>query len=498
MSYYGSDIYDEIDSRIDAEERKESRLKRDISSFENKIGRLQTDRVETYRNLANVYLEELTAEGIDDIDQKVEELERAEEQVRNLYLEKQAARQKIEKDMLSSHQTKKNLQLKLKEQSTVLHEKSKLREQVQNAVVEELDKNKTYVNMVFDAEKAEQSYDRSVQRLDKWKEKVEAKKKVFENNKVFKYLYFKRQFGSAEYKGKGLLKKGDEWLANKVGLKDADGNKITFDQAKKSYERLINIPKTLEEATNNRKEYRDNFITKLNEYEKEVSDKHGLTNILVEMDDLTNKRNDVIAKITHEDNLYREYADQREKLQDTKGAYFGRALETLKKVLGSYELEKLREIAEQTPTRKDDMLVEKIYDINETIGDYRQQSKTLVEKRRELSSNISGLKDVLDDFEDYDYDASRSRFESDLDIEREMDRYMADRITKRQLWNKIDNAQYFKSTSSSSSSWNTSTSTTIFSSPGMGGSNIGFGGGGGGGSIGGWGGGGGGGSVGGW
>ena len=216
------------------------------------------------------------------------------------------------------------------------------------------------------------------------------------------------------------------------------------------------------------------------------------------MDDLTNKRNDVIAKITHEDNLYREYADQREKLQDTKGAYFGRALETLKKVLGSYELEKLREIAEQTPTRKDDMLVEKIYDINETIGDYRQQSKTLVEKRRELSSNISGLKDVLDDFEDYDYDASRSRFESDLDIEREMDRYMADRITKRQLWNKIDNAQYFKSTSSSSSSWNTSTSTTIFSSPGMGGSNIGFGGGGGGGSIGGWGGGGGGGSVGGW
>lgn len=461
----GSDVEEQINNQISKLQGQESKLNSTLHSYENKIDSLTAEREESYVSLAETYLPELDAQAIKNT------LKEVQGDVQEIFRKKQLRRKELENLMQASTEKKGTLEEKLGKVTSELNQKASERDSIVKDIKAELSQHPKYPTLAKEAKTDKDNLEKNEERAKEVKADAQKKLPSYENNKIFMYLVNK-SFGTEEYDSKGIIRKLDQCIAEKVDYKNS----------KKSYDYLRAIPELVDLEVSKRKEKLEEKISKIKAIEKEVADNHGLTAVLEEGKKLGMTREEMLKAVSKLNSEYESYASERKESDGTKDSYHKEAIQKLKGYLKGDNIAELKKLARNTPDTKDDKLVDRIEEIDYSVRELKDKAKETRDEREKLTDKLKGLKKVMDKFRSNDFESYRSYFDSDFDINTLILAYMAGKMSENSLWSKIDDNHHFRvehhdSYSSSSSHDDYSSSSSSFGGGGFSGGG-GFGGGG--------------------
>jgi hypothetical protein len=423
----GSEIFRTIKGKIRELENQSSGLESEIYGYEAEIRKIVQEKEKAYVKLANIYLPELDAEHIQAT------LREVRENVENVFKEKQKRRIDLDKQIGETKRIDENYEKQISELSTELDKKASERDGLTKKVLQELEGDKKYCELKSVAEKARERLIQNEEIIDEVKEQAGEKIPEYEADKLFMYL-LKREYGTSKYDSRGIIRRLDRWVAEK----------IRYDKSIKNYNFLQSMPKLMEVVLQKRKQELEEVVNKMGKIEEKVSDDKGLTRIIKQGQELEKKRAEIIEKEKQNQEIYDNAVKERERLDNEKGEYHKRAIVKLKSFLKGDSINELKERARATKGSEDDLLVDKIEEIDERIRYLKDEAKETKERRKELEKKIFDLMEIKRRFDNNDYEADRSYFDDDFNINNLLILYLAGKIAMGDLNSRIESSQHFK------------------------------------------------------
>lgn len=427
MTISGNAVHDKIGKKIGEVESQSQKLQREIYNYENDITELTEEREQCFVRLATTYLPDLEAKSVQ------QTLAEVQETVKKIFREKQQKRSELEDLMQSSQTTRKQLEKQLEGATEKLNKKVSERDELTKQTAQELSTIPDYVELDRTAEPATETLMHHRQRVKEAKEEAKEKLPAYRENKLFMYLV-NRKFGANEYEGKGLVATLDSWVAKKVG----------FEEAKKCFDFLQAMPELMQIKVDKEQEELDVVLGKMQAIEKGVSDKYGLPKVIEEGKKLGEERERVIGQVKQEDMNYAGYSQQRKDLDTKKDPYHVEAIQKLKSFLKGETIQELKEKASSTPRTEDDKLVSRLEEIDSSVRELKDKSKTTRTTRDSVEKKLSGLKEIKSRFTSKDYESSRSYFDNDFDINSLLIGYLAGRYTQDSIDSAIEESQHLR------------------------------------------------------
>lgn len=424
MSIDGSSIYDSIEERIRKVEAEQRKASSKVYDCENQINSLVSEREKAYVTLALKYLPELSAKSV------AETLNEVQDTVQRLFAEKQRRRKTLEQEMEDLQSQKTELQAKLKSTTASLNLKVQERETMVIQIKADIAKSPEYKSLAETVEAERKRLAKNQTRLEIFSVEAEAKLGEYKQDKIFMYL-LNKGFGTETQAKPSRL---DAWVAKL----------IDYSKQLENYNYLTEMPAQMEAELDKRKSAFSKLASKLGIFQRKLENEHGLPNLVSEGEKLLAARNSLLEKITEYDQKYNEESQEVRELDSTKDRYHREAISRLKNYLQSAEIGKLKELARATPGTDDDLLVDRIENIDLAMREYKDTSKQAQKKRNEISHNLEGLKRILGEFESNDYESSRSEFESDFDINTILTWYLIGKLSHRDVMNRIEESQHFR------------------------------------------------------
>ncbi len=437
----GSTIYSKIKQKVAEVENERNKLSGEIDRYERSISNLTNQREEAFVELAEFYLPSLEAKAVK------ETLKEVRAGVEAIFQEKQERRSKLEEDLSKSRTKKHQMEEQYETVTAHLNDKVKERDKLTDIVNKHLAGDQNYTLLFGQTTEANERLKQGQQRVEEVSNDAKNKLPAYEANKLFMYLA-RRKFETEGYKGRGLFKKLDSWVAKK----------IDYVESKKSYDFLKSMPELMALEVEKREEELNNLAKKVEAIRTDAADKYGLLKVLAEGKAIGQKRDSLMKSIENEDSLQKSYSDEIKSLNNTKGAYYHQAIDKLKGYLKGETIQDLIKKAKDTPSERDDRLVGIIDDADKQVKAYKGAIK---DKRKDwdaVNEKLEGLNEIKRKFSSNDYDSSSSSFDSDFNINAVLIAYIAGKMSSHDVWKKIDSKQNFEhrssySSSSSSSSW---------------------------------------------
>jgi uncharacterized membrane protein YgcG len=457
----GSSVYREIKNKVSELEGDLENFNEKVLVCENAITENMDKREITYAQLATFYLPDFEANSLRATITEVQS------DVKKIFEQKQIRRKELETIMQSSQSERKKIEQKLDPIVERLNEKVKERQELTKKVSEEIKQNQEYIQIRTQAEQTNQNLIEAKERVKDIEREAREKIPAYKQNKIFRYLET-QEFGTEMYEKKGLIAKLDKWVA-KV---------INYEEAKQSYDFLKSVPAIIQEEVDKKQKDLEELTKTVKKIEKDSCDKNGLTKVLEEGNKLGEERSVLLGQIENYNSIYSARERERRVLDSTKDEYYQRALGKLKSYLNGKTIQELKQKASETENVMDDNLVEKIEYIDSNIRELKQKAKRLKQERDEFEEKLDGLKDLESKYKRADYESSRSRFNSRLDMNNFITGYLIGKYSREDVWGHIKQHHHFESDDDSSSYSHHSSSSSYHSSSSGFSSGSGFGGGG--------------------
>lgn len=334
-----------------------------------------------------------------------------------------------------------------------------------------MDQNEEYRRLHGEGQKAREAFDRRERQHQTFVQEAARKLQAYRSNPLFTYLV-KRNFDPSKRNG-GLTQRLDGWVARVVHYRE---NKKNFDY-------LNVLPGEMEKEIERRRAAVEGLAQQVARLEEETAARHNLPVVMEQGIELGKRREHIMQDMDETDQTFARYAEERQQLDNTKGAYHQNAIQRLTQYLRGQSIEELMQRARETEDPDDDRLVQRIDATGNEIEEWKGRVRESRKEQEGILKNLKNLKDIESDFTTKDYEASRSRFPDGFDIDGLLTGLLLGRYSRSSVWDEIDSDQYFKPRetyrSSYSSSWGSSSSS---SSGGFGGGGFsgggGFGGGG--------------------
>ena len=453
MSVDGDEVYKDLKEKVREVEKKHEQVTQQVYQCETEITTFTEERENCFASLALTYLPELVAEDVKNT------LRGVQEEVQKIFRQKQDRRKTIEQEMSELQEQKQEKQQTLEEITGKLNVKGEERDRLREEIGKELDAKKDYVELKSNVIESGNLLDRNKKRAGEMKQEAKEKLPQYGGNKLFMYLA-SRNFGTPEYTGKGIFAHLDSWVAEIVN----------YGENRKNYDFLRTMPVLMEEKVKEKQAVFEKLNGRVTAIEKEAEDRHGLTKILEQGEELVQTRKGVIAEIGVLDGKYFDDANERKELDNTKDKYHEEAIKKLKSYLKGESISALKEQARATPGTQDDQLAGRIEEIDLRIRTLKDDAKKYAESRDSVAEKLSGLKSIQTKFSRADYESSRSYF-NDFNLTSLLAGYVLGEHSENDIWGHIERNQNFKPRQTYSSP-----SSPSYSRPSFGG---GFGGGGG-------------------
>lgn len=424
----GSEVYDEIESKVSEAERKQEKLDGTVYDCETQITRLTERREDIFERLVTlVYLPSLDAQSIS------QTLKEAQADVRRIFAKKQEARKQLEGGMQEAAGKKKGLESQLKEVTAGLEGAAKERERLAGVTAKALQEDARYNQIGVEAVEKRKQLDADAKRVKELEAEAKEKLPAFRQNKLFNYL-LEREFGTDEYVSGGIIKALDSWVANI----------IHYAEQKKNYDRLKNLPQQAAEEVKKRAEACSKLIAEAQKLEQKAAEDSGLTKLLKDGEKLAGQRKELLDQIEETRKEYSQYEQQRKTLDSEKDDYHRQAIQKLKGYLKGVDVAELKKEARKTPGTEDDKLAEELEQIDADVRNYKDRAKEAKAERDKFAGKLEELRDIKTRFSRKDYEASNSRFDSSFDIGSFLAGVLAGRYSADEVFGKIDEAQSFE------------------------------------------------------
>ena len=460
----GSEVYSNLSERVNKSETEFSTLQREIQETQHSLLEATKRKDVLFLQLANHYLPELVDE------RTLTSIKAANDAVSKIMHDKRIREEFVERQIASIAKNKGVLEQRIKGLSGEIDAGSETLTQRSGSAKAHLEADPRYLELTSQARHSETL----ISRLTGLKKEAdsEAKEKLpsFTRDPVFSYL-LARNFGGAGYNANFVTRFLDSAVA---GV-------IRFDDAKESYRRLVSYPDGLGQRIEREKDSLGKKIPEIKRLEKKEYDVAGVTELLTELNGLSERRKSLMGEDARFSNEYDALHQELTDIRASKGSYHAKAIQVVKDVLlGKETEESLLRRARDTPSTEDDKIVEEIIKINEKIPGYETTLRARNKEAEAMKEQVDRMRQLKTTFETNNWHGSRSRFDSGFDINTLLVGYLIGRSSLSDVTSRMDSSQHFESppssSYSSSSSYDSGSSGGGFSSGG-GGFGGGFGGG---------------------
>ena len=270
-------------------------------------------------------------------------------------------------------------------------------------VEDTLSSDKGYQTLVLKVDAAEDIEARATEKLAVARDEREEKGEPYRSDALFMYLW-ERGFRTTEYKGRGLFKMLDGWVAKLC----------RYDEARANYQRLNDIPTWLEQHLSDREA--DTVAAKADLEEAEqtalkragIDEARSVINVLKhQIDALEIKRHEAESDFERQTRRYQALsAGQEGPIKEARSVL----IEGMKR----FAFDDLRELAAETVTRRDDELVDRLVALRTEELDLEVSSERRRLKPVQLQGDLSAFEALRRGFKAAQLDSHYARFKQYL------------------------------------------------------------------------------------
>ncbi len=426
MATHGKNVYLSLYETIRSLEKDSRNLSSNLSNAESQIRNLVSTREELFKKLAKEYLPEMDSDSIGST------LHQVQYDIHRIYEEKEVHRQELEAEAGALVSRKKTLE---KDYETLTEELNKLAEkrlQLEEKVAGKLEKDAKFKELCEQSSVSGERVKQYQIRAEEMAREAEEKLPEFKEDKLFSYL-LDCNYSTARYKGRGLRKRMDRWVARQV----------KFTDQYKNFQFLQTTPGIMAIEVEKLQDGLDNLIKEVSKIEKVYQDKYGLTSVIEEGLKVGQQREELMAALEELEESYAQIVGAREELENDRGHYHKKALKKIRAFLESQPVNKLRKQAAEQPGKSDDLLVDQIDRIEKAIDQSREQALQ-VESQRSVSENkLESLGRICAKYRRKDFDSARSFFSEKFNIGEYLSAFMGGSMTEANFWSALVQNQHF-------------------------------------------------------
>jgi hypothetical protein len=259
----------------------------------------------------------------------------------------------------------------------------------------------------------------------------------YRQDPLFMYLW-EAQYGTKNYKGSFLIRFFDSMIARLVG----------YYNAKPNFAMLNEIPLRLSEHANYQAELAKKSEEELDELEQEAIDKAGGKPARIALLKAQQDIEKIDAQMLNLEDERDEKAHDYHLLAQGKEPVFEKAALMLAKNLAREDINSLMNIARQTSTPDDNIVISKIDDIKNLIEAEKPDVKSLKSRLQTLGQRRRELEDIEWEFKKSRFDDPRSTFRNNSLTKDLLSEFLRGAITAATYWAAWQNSQSWRAGSS--------------------------------------------------
>ncbi|MEZ5963804.1 MAG: hypothetical protein R3F56_08155 [Planctomycetota bacterium] len=423
---HGSEVYRDLQQRATGARNEVDTVASELRNVQQRTQDLMTRRTASVQRLAEHYLPTLddrsienNAAGVQAQLRAVQERQRAE--VASLREQGAALTKVLAEHEATLHDVTARLDVCVQRRAALEADAAKL-----------LERDPEFEPLAKRAAETERELARDEERAQAIAREAADKLPAYERSRLFQYLV-KRDYGTAEYRGRGLIRRLDRWVA---GLVD-------FARAKQGYDFLRVTPELVAAEVKRRHEEFEPVMQSLQGKQAQAAAAVGLPAVLAEGEALGSERDRLVQAMTEAQQAHRQVSEELARAEAADGKYHAEALVTLRGFLEHTETRALEQRARITPEPQDDALVTEIAAARGEEADLSLRLQALSAQRTELEGRAIDLERLARRFREANFDASRSRFQG-LDLDGAMARFEQGASGIDDVWNELRRRQQFE------------------------------------------------------
>lgn len=412
---------------MDAYKRLTEQLEQDRKSMhdvQEQYEKLDAERDDALRSLAQHYLPELTADAINSTWREVQS------DISTLLLQKEDEDRSLQQKLKQLQENRTTTEKALLQATNVLDSAILEQNKVSAVVEKRLQEDTQFVELADRAAIAELALERAESNLHEIDQDAARKLPAYQASKLFQYLY-ERGYGQKEYRSRGLTRRIDRWLARY----------IDFTKARQGYDFLKQTPDQMRKIIAEDRRSLNIVMEELERKRDRVADEMGLPEKISLTDRLTRDRQQILQTANFVSESMNEVEDRINDLSDPRGSYYQQAIEIFRQTLVGFKSSDLKKRAEATKDDlTDDQIVARLSGVESDRGDLQEATRDRRNLQKQKQHVIEELGRVIQRFRAAHFDSMRSHFLDTLSIDEEL-AYTEDAEDARKLWQKIRRSQ---------------------------------------------------------
>jgi hypothetical protein len=417
----GLETLGSIDQAVNQIRRDIQDLDREIQAASDSLVRMGQEETTRFRELAELRLDEMTN------GQLIAEMDQADRRVGELLHQRGEALDSLQVQIEESHRRQSDLEAEREAQQQRVHAASETLDRGEAATQKRLASEPAYQAQLDKARNADGVAKHAEEKAQLSEKDRAVKGKEFEADSLFTYLW-KRGYGTPRYSANPLFRFLDGWVARLCRYVDARPN----------YTMLLEIPKRLREHADNVRADADLEFAALRELEEKAAAEDGVPALREALAGEQRRAQEIDAAIEKEEARYSELVKQRSEFAGGEDPISRECLDVLVDQFRREPLAQLRREAAQTITAHDNVVVEKLADLQLS----KQRLDAQLAQNRDLHlrhlNRLEELEKVRRDFKREHYDGAHSTFSNGALIGAMLNEFLRGMASSGQLWNTIE------------------------------------------------------------
>ena len=377
--------------------KEEDSVEAKVAKLGGRLAELRAQEIAAFRDLAAFRFGEAGDSRVSGT------LDRAEMEIRRLKAARETALEGVGRELEAAIAEIGRLEADRTRLGKEIAELQATIDETDERLIAELADNADYKALLDAVDKAEHVAVEAERKAELANEDRAEKGQPYEDDALFMYLW-RRGYGTSAYKGRGLIRTLDSWVARLVRYHDARPN----------YHMLLELPKRLGEHAERAREAATAEADRLEDFEaahraeagildqakKAAADEALLAEISRNLVEQTAARTALEAK---------RAAINRGEDETSKGA-----IDAVVAALQDTRLSDLHRAAMLTPDKSDERLVERIEEIREDTEDLEHDLDRLRRVERDIEKKLAELGEVRGRFVSERLDDDRWEFDDDM------------------------------------------------------------------------------------
>ena len=398
--------------------------RKSMHDVQEQYEKLDAERDDALRSLAQHYLPELTADAINSTWREVQS------DISTLLLQKEDEDRSLQQKLKQLQENRTTTEKALLQATNVLDSAILEQNKVSAVVEKRLQEDTQFVELADRAAIAELALERAESNLHEIDQDAARKLPAYQASTLFQYLY-ERGYGQKEYRSRGLTRRIDRWLARY----------IDFTKARQGYDFLKQTPDQMRKIIAEDRRSLNIVMEELERKRDRVADEMGLPEKISLTDRLTRDRQQILQTANFVSESMNEVEDRINDLSDPRGSYYQQAIEIFRQTLVGFKSSDLKKRAEATKDDlTDDQIVARLSGVESDRGDLQEATRDRRNLQKQKQHVIEELGRVIQRFRAAHFDSVRSHFLDTLSIDEEL-AYTEDAEDARKLWQKIRRSQ---------------------------------------------------------